>query len=162
MQADNDEYQHKDRYMADLKKYADRGAQCELWGHSAKYMSQYELLAFVGFLDELATDRARDKGPGQRTPKQNKALHKYFTLLADALNSAGLDMRKTLRNDIEIPWDEYNVKEFLWRPIQEAMTGKHSTTELTTAEPSEIYAVLDRHLGEKFGIHVSWPSLQEP
>ena len=93
----------------------------------------------------------------QRTLLQNNSLHKYFELLAQALNDAGYDMRKTLKPGIDIPWDRDRIKEFLWRPIQVAMTGKASTTELNTVEPSEIYAVLDRHLGEKFGIHIEFP-----
>lgn len=93
----------------------------------------------------------------KRTILQNKSLHLFCTQLADALNAAGLDMKKTLRQDIEIPWTKENVKNHLWRPIQEAMTEKHSTTELDSAEPSQIYEVLSKHLGEKFGIHVPWP-----
>ena len=99
-----------------------------------------------------------DKAEEQRTIQQNKALHKFFELLADALNDSGLDMRKTLKPGIDIPWNRDRCKEFLWRPIQEAMTGKTSTTELNTVEPSEIYAVLDRHLSSKFGIHIEWPT----
>ena len=47
----------------------------------------------------------------QRTAKQNRALHLYFTHLADELNSAGLDMRKTLKPGVEIPWDGKSIKE---------------------------------------------------
>ncbi|HKZ40645.1 MAG TPA: hypothetical protein VJ044_06760, partial [Candidatus Hodarchaeales archaeon] len=60
----------------------------------------------------------------------------------------------------EIPWNKERVKEFLWRPIQQAMTDKESTTELNTVEPSEIHAVLSRHLGERFSIFVAWPENQ--
>ena len=88
-------------------------------------------------------------------------MHKYFELLADALNSAGLDMRKTLKPEIDIPWGKDSVKDHLWRPIQIAMTGKESTTEIDKLQPSDIYAVLDRHLSEKFGIHVEWPVNKE-
>jgi len=42
----------------------------------------------------------------QRTTKQNSALHKFFELVAETLNSAGLDMRKALRADIDIPWSK--------------------------------------------------------
>lgn len=93
-----------------------------------------------------------------RTLQQNKALHLFCTQLSDTLNSAGLDMRKTLRQDIEIPWTPENVKNHLWRPIQEAMTDKYSTTELDRIEPSQIYEVLMKHLGEKFGIYLPFPS----
>ena len=96
-----------------------------------------------------------------RTAQQNKALHKYFALLADALNAAGLDMRATLKPEIDIPWTEYAVKDHLWRPIQDAMLGKESTTKLETPEVSEVYEVLSRHLGQRFGIHVPFPSREE-
>ena len=93
----------------------------------------------------------------QRTKLQNRSLHKFFELLADAFNEAGLDVQKTLRHDIEIPWNETLIKELIWRPIMEAMTDKSSTTEMDTVDPSQIYEVLNRHLGEKFGLHVDWP-----
>ena len=74
----------------------------------------------------------------QRSTQQNKALHKFFALLAEALNSSGLDMKKTLKHDIDIPWSEDRIKEFMWRPIQIAMLEKESTTDLTTGEVSEV------------------------
>ena len=98
----------------------------------------------------------------QRTPLQNKALHKYFSLLAEALNDAGYDMRKTLKADIEIPWTEENIKNHLWRPIQISMTGKQSTIALDTAEPGQIYEVLNKHLGEKLGVNVPFPCDEPP
>jgi len=94
----------------------------------------------------------------QRTLKQNKSLHKFCELLADELNAAGLDMKTVLKPSVDIPWRKESVKEFLWRPIQEAMLQKESTTELNSAEPSDIHAVLMRHLSEKFGVYVSWPN----
>lgn len=94
----------------------------------------------------------------QRTPTQSAALHLYLERLAEALNDAGYDMKKTLKPGVDIPWTKEMAKEFLWKPIQEAMTGKSSTTELNTCEPSDIHLVLSRHIGEKFGVYVSWPS----
>lgn len=97
----------------------------------------------------------------QRTLRQNRALHQLFGLLADELNSAGYDMRRTLREDIDIPWNAGTVKEYLWRGVQKAQVGKQSTTELTTKEIDEIFDTLNRHLGEKFGLHVNFPSIQD-
>lgn len=94
----------------------------------------------------------------QRTLLQNKAMYKFFELLADALNNAGYDMKKVLKPGVDIPWTKESVKRHLWVPIQDAMLDKESTTELTTVEPSEIYQVLMRHLSEKFGIYVDWPN----
>jgi len=97
----------------------------------------------------------------KRTPTQNNALHKYFELLADALNDAGLDMKRTLRQDIDIPWTKETIKEYLWKPIQRAQVMKGSTTELNTSEVSKIYETLNRHLGEKTGVFVPFPSVEE-
>lgn len=97
----------------------------------------------------------------QRTPPQNRSLHKFCDLLAQALNEAGLDMKAVLKPTIDIPWSKQAVKEHLWRPIQTAMLSKESTARLDTKECSEVYEVLSRHLGDKLGIHVPWPSLDE-
>lgn len=97
----------------------------------------------------------------QRTNQQNKALHALYGMLADALNESGLDMRRTLRKDVDIPWDGRTVKEYLWRPIQQAQLQKRSTTELTTKEIDEVFDTLNRHLGDKFGLHVPFPSIEQ-
>lgn len=93
----------------------------------------------------------------QRSNKQNAALHKYLTMLSDALNDAGLDMRKVLKPGVEVPWNLERAKEQLWRPIQIAMTDKVSTTEPEKGDYVKIYEVLNRHMAEKFGISLPWP-----
>ena len=85
-------------------------------------------------------------------------MYKYFTLLAEALNDSGYDMKRTLKEEIEIPWTTESVKIHLWRPIQKIMQDTDSTTEMNTAGPSEIYNTLSRHISQKFGINVNWPS----
>jgi hypothetical protein len=96
----------------------------------------------------------------KRTLQQNKAMHKYFTMVAESLNDAGYDMKKTLKPEIEISWTPTSVKEYLWKPIQEAMMLKDSTTELHTDQVSAVYNVLSRHLSAKLGVNVSFPSAQ--
>ena len=98
----------------------------------------------------------------QRTLTQNAALHLFLTRLAETLNEAGFDMRRVLKHDAEIPWSPATAKDFLWRPIQEALTQKHSTTEITTVEPTVIHETLCRHLGSKLGITCpAWPSKEQ-
>lgn len=97
----------------------------------------------------------------KRTVKQNKALHVLFKLMADILNENGLDMRKTLKPSVEIPWSAQGVKEYLWRPIQKAQLAKISTTELTTKEIDDVFDTLNKHIGEKFGIHIPFPSIED-
>lgn len=96
----------------------------------------------------------------KRTDAQNRALHLYFTLIADTLNDAGLDMRKVLKPGVDIPWSTDTVKEYLWRPIQKLQLRKESTTQLITKEIDKVFDTLNRHLGEKFGIHEDFPSIE--
>lgn len=100
----------------------------------------------------------------QRTGQQNKALYKFCELLAEALNDAGWETKRTLlsRPEIEIPWSKNTVKELLWKPVQKAITGKDSTTEMNTVDPSEIYLVVDRHISELTGVSVPWPTNEPP
>lgn len=83
-----------------------------------------------------------------------------FTQLAEELNDAGLDMRKTLKPTVDIPWNGKTIKEYLWRPIQKAQLGKESTTELTTKEIDLIFETILRHLGDKFGVSLEFPSIE--
>ena len=94
----------------------------------------------------------------QRTLTQNRALHMWCQWLADELNAAGFDMRRTLRQDVEVPWSGETVKEHLWKPVQEALLQKRSTTEADRNEYTEVHEVLSRHLGQKLGIQApEWP-----
>ena len=97
-----------------------------------------------------------------RTRKQNKSMHKYFELLAEALNDAGYDMKKVLKPEIDIPWTKESVKSHLWKPIQEAMFDKEHTSDTDTVEPSAVYETLNRHTSEKLGVSVPWPQKKYP
>ena len=94
----------------------------------------------------------------QRTIQQNKSLHLYCRMLSDALNEAGLDMLNVMKPDVDMPWSGHTVKEFIYKPILEALTGKSSTMDMDTCDPSDIYEIINRHTAEKFGISVEWPS----
>lgn len=95
----------------------------------------------------------------KRTSLQNRALHLYFTQLAKTLNDAGLDMKKVLKPEIDIPWNGETIKEYIWRPVQKAQLNKASTTELTTKEIDEVFDTINRHLA-KFGVHKAFPSIE--
>lgn len=97
----------------------------------------------------------------QRTSQQNKAIWKYLTMLSDDLNQAGLDQRKVLKPSAEIPWTKDAAHDRLWIPIQEALYGTDSTTELTTEQITLVYETLNRHLGETTGVTVVFPSKEE-
>ena len=94
-----------------------------------------------------------------RTLKQNAAMHKYFTLVAEALNDKQLTVKTIIKADIE--WNPISVKSLLWKPIQEAVLHKKSTTELKRKEIDDVYDTINRALGEKFGINVLFPTIEK-
>tara|TARA_R110000822_G_scaffold182072_1_gene321738 strand:+ start:431 stop:847 length:417 start_codon:yes stop_codon:yes gene_type:complete len=97
----------------------------------------------------------------KRSQAQNNALHLWLAHLAGVLNDAGLDMKKTLKPQADIPWTADRAKEFLWRPVQKVVLEKESTTEPTASEMVLVYEVLNRHLIEKFDVSVPWPTRRE-
>lgn len=90
----------------------------------------------------------------QRSQKQNRAIHLWFRLLADTLNDSGLDMKTVLKPSVSISWTDKTIKEYIYKPIIEAMLLKKSTTELTTKEIDKVWEIINLHLGEKFGVEV--------
>lgn len=91
---------------------------------------------------------------------QNKSLHLYFTHLANELNNAGYSVTKTIRHDIDIDWTPVLIKELIWKTVQKSAYNKKSTADLTSGELQIIWETINRYVGEKFGIHIPFPSLQ--
>lgn len=92
-----------------------------------------------------------------RTLLQNKSLHKYCELLAEALNDAGYDFKEVIT--MPVSFTKENVKEYMFRRVMSALyPDLESTTELTTVQIQTVYNELDRLTATKFGIHVEWPS----
>jgi len=73
-----------------------------------------------------------------RSLSQNNPWHLFCEELAQMLNDSG--------------------KEHLWMPIQEAITQKGLTKNISSSELSLIAETLIRHLSEKFGVSLNWPS----
>ena len=102
----------------------------------------------------------RSKKKNQRTITQNRALHLFFNQLAELLNEHGLDMKAVLKKDVDIPWTMENVKNHIWRPLQKAYLNKESTIQLEKGDIDKIYNILCKMLGEKFGLHLDFPSIE--
>lgn len=87
-------------------------------------------------------------------------MHLYFAHVAQELNLAGLPVKATLAHyKVDIDWDERSVKELIWRPIQQALLGVKSTTELKKTQDIErIYDHINRFLSENFGLHIPFPN----
>ena len=94
----------------------------------------------------------------KRTNAQNNALQVYCKQLAEAFCDRGLDMKRVLKKEIDIPWTRDSVREYLWKPLQKAVIQKESTTDANTNEYSKVYDVLNRHIADKYGFSVPFPS----
>ena len=93
-----------------------------------------------------------------RTDAQNRALHLWFTLVAEALNEAGYTVQQVLQQKLDLDFNAGIIKEVFWRDAQKKVVGKISTTKLDKIEDiNKIYDHLNRHFGEKFKIHVPFP-----
>lgn len=93
--------------------------------------------------------------PIQRSNKQNRALHKYCTELANELNNAGIGIDVFFKN-IQADHTMETVKE-LWRGFARTKYGKTSTAGLTTKELNDIYDEVNRHVSQ-WGIEMAFPS----
>lgn len=96
------------------------------------------------------------------TYKQRGALHVWFRLLATAMNDAGL-LRKVIRVNgdlVEEEWTEDSVKIDIYKVVLRGLTGKNSTEEQDTVEPSVVVNHINRHFGEKHGFTVGFPTLR--
>ena len=125
--------------------------------------SDFSLKQFINFTQEEYQKRKYVvftwRHGKQRSTKQNSALHVWLKQVSKELNDAGYDMKRVMKPEVEIPWDDEGMmaKEHLWRPIQKIMLDKESTTEPERGDYVKVYEVLNRHLSAKFGISVPWP-----
>ena len=98
-----------------------------------------------------------------RTLTQNRAFHLYFTMVAVQLNNSGLYINKLIKEEkykADIDWSGNLVKEQLWKPIQNAILDKKSTTQLEKAEVDRVYNTLNRYLSG-MGISVPFPNREK-
>lgn len=94
-----------------------------------------------------------------RSLLQNRALHLFFTLIADALTNEG-HQHKYKRFDgkvVEIKYTKDIIKEYYWRPLQIEMFNKKSTTQL---EKHELNNIIEEFLNQnaESEIFINFPS----
>jgi hypothetical protein len=76
------------------------------------------------------------------------------------MKEQGLSMQQVLKPTYEITPTMTLIKDCIWRPVQKSMTGKQSTTEITTKELQDIYLVIDKNFLEKWQIDLPFPSAE--
>ena len=109
------------------------------------------------------SQRKTHLGNMQRSSNQNRAIHLLFTQISEALDREGhtvQDVTKAIRK-AEIRVTPEIVKEVMWKPLQQVMYGKKSTTELSKSEVDRVYEALNHFIGREFGLHVPFPSREK-
>ena len=102
-----------------------------------------------------------DNLPKKRSSQENKALHVFFQNISYELNRLGLEFtfRGVKGMDIQTTYTPEIVKDFLWRPLQNALLKKSSTTELTHNDIQMIFEILGKWFSEN-GIEIVFPSIE--
>ena len=112
-------------------------------------------------LSKAITKAVIDNLPKKRSSQENRALHVLFQNIAYELNRLGLEFtfRGIKGMEIETTYTPEIVKNFLWRPLQDALLKKSSTTQLTHNDIGLIFEILGKYFAEN-GIEISFPSVE--
>lgn len=98
------------------------------------------------------------KLPKTRTARQNRALHLYCGMVAEALNENDFTLQLVLeKSRAEIDWNQDMVKRVIWCEVQGAITNNDKTSKAKTDHYGVVYDHVNRFLSDKFGISVPWP-----
>lgn len=100
------------------------------------------------------------RASSKRTWLQNRAMHLYLKMLADALNDAGVDMKSVLnhmKGGFSVMCTMERLKENVWKPMQEAMFQVKSTTKLDTDQVCKVYENVNIFTAREFGVSIPFP-----
>jgi len=98
----------------------------------------------------------------ERTNQQNKALHLWLEMLADALNDAGYSVNDKIVFKAEISFTKENLKESAVRPVMTALFPEiESTAKLSKTQIQDVYMHVDRAISERTGISIPWPTQEQ-
>ena len=97
----------------------------------------------------------------QRTTTQNRAIHLWFSQVAEEAKSSGVTFSDfiRIRKRFDLPWSPERVKE-VWKGVQELIYGTKSTTELTTKQIDVVYDTVNKGLSEVMGFSIPFPSIE--
>ena len=98
-----------------------------------------------------------------RSIKQNNAMWVFCRDIAKRCNDAGFPCVITspvLSKPIEAPWTDRSVMDLIWMTVQRALYPEkdESSRQLTTDEVPLVAETIIRHLSEKYGLYVSFPT----
>lgn len=124
-------------------------------------IDEIQSAAFKTGLSKSIVQSLTDNLPHKRSSQQNKSLHVLFQNISFELNRLGMEFTYNGIKGIEIQttYTPEIVKEFLWKPLQNALLKKESTTKLTTQDINMIFEILGKYFSEK-GVVIDFPSAE--
>ena len=83
----------------------------------------------------------------QRSKAQNRLIHQFMKNIANRLNESDLKVQDVIK--YETDWNTQKVKELIFRPVQESLYKKKSTTKLNKNELDLIFDTIIQALASK-------------
>ena len=130
------------------------GAVCELDLAATNAINSGAVLHY-----EFYTDKEK-----RISKAQKGAMYVWFDLVADTFNHADMYFATRVKfngEQVNVEWDGDLVKKWLYKPALASMTGKASTEDQSTVEPSIVAQALQKHFALNHGLNLpDWPSLR--
>ncbi len=124
----------------------------------------YDLLVHVADLIESGGCRVKVTSISKkRSSLQNKSIFKYYRVIAEKLNDAGLTSRsffEKLREGFEIAVSMENVRDVAEKVSQDMFSRE--VKDLSTVEIQELHKTVDRGFSVSMGVGAPFPSDQAP
>ena len=89
------------------------------------------------------------------TPKQFSAVHVYCKLCADTLNAHGIDVKAfimAMKEGFSINHTKETFKHMDYPPIMAIVSGKSSTKDQSSDDPSKVAEIISNIFATKWGI----------
>ena len=97
------------------------------------------------------------------TDQQRKALHTWCRMCEKALNQCGMFRCSVLDYKKQYRWSEGDFKYYVYKPFLKLFTGKMSTEEQSSVDPSDVYLALSGHFQQEHSVQLpEWPSYAKP
>lgn len=100
-----------------------------------------------------------EKADSQRTRNQNRAMHKWFSLIAEHCAERGLTVDALFKNPAEIRITPEIVKQF-FREMGMWMFHKDSTAKLTREEASQVITACEKEFAERLDYTDNFPGIE--
>jgi maltose-binding protein MalE len=97
-----------------------------------------------------------------QSKQQFDSVHLYLDQVAKALAQDGHTMQDVVKaiRKAEIMPTKNAMKEVVWKPLLEIISGKDSTTKQDSTETQQVFEAMNKWLGQEFQVHVPFPSEQ--